>query len=90
VYSKFQTAIICEILVQSLRNKDFIAPKQTNYLNIVTHLLRSDEIFILFQSEASLLAVGHFLYHAMLIHQRNCQNMASSSVETRIQYGELL
>ena len=45
----------------------------------VTHLLQSYEIFILFQSDTPLLAVGHFVYLVIFIHQRNHQNMANSS-----------
>ena len=56
----------------------------------VTHLLQSDGIFILFQLETPLLEVGHFVYHMMLIHHWNCQNVANSSVKTRIRYGEIL
>ena len=33
-YPEFQTAITGAILVQLLRNKDFINPKQTTYLNM--------------------------------------------------------
>ena len=97
LYLKFQTAITGAILVQSLRDKDFYF--KTNNLSkhvlnctptTVTDLLQSDGIFILFQSETPLLAVNHFVYHLMLIHQRNRQNMAKSSVKTRIQFEEVV
>ena len=82
LHPTFQTAITGAILVQSLQNKDFINPIYTSNLSkhalkfiptTVTHPLRSDTIFILFQSETPLPAVSHFVYHVMLIHHLNRQ-----------------
>ena len=93
----FQMGISREVLVQSIRNIDFINHQETSYLNIQKLLTYNKEPthygvmnhFISFYSRVIAFQVSHFVNHVISIYQVNRQHVTNKMASSKFRYDEV-